>query len=156
MSHLLTRFFIFLNVQRIGFDTSWQIRWREIHDVLRNFSEFWIFGKGFGAYAISRYRFQLGLTVDNAYAYLLWKTGILGLISFLFIHFMFFKRGISVLRKKIDPDEKIFVTTAILNTAGMMFIAFSNCSIAHYRFIFIWFALYACTEIIARRYEKIS
>jgi hypothetical protein len=34
-----------------------------------------------------------------------------------------------------------------------MLVAASNSSIAHYRLIFIWATLFACTEIIARKYE---
>lgn len=147
------RFYVFLNVQYLGFDLSWRIRWREIQSIFQDFGDFWLFGQGFGASSISRARYQLQLTVDNAYAYLIWKAGIVGLLSFLYMHFVFLKRGITTLRKKITSDERIFITTALVNTVGIMLIAISNSSIVHYRLMFVWAALFACTEIIARKYD---
>lgn len=148
-----SRFYVFFNLQQLGFDLSWRIRWREIQYIFRNFGNFWLFGEGFGAFSISRGRYELQLAVDNAYAYLIWKAGILCLISFLYMHFIFLKRGISTLRKKITSDERIFLITALVNTVGLMIIAISNSSIAHYRLMFIWAALFACVEIIARKYD---
>jgi hypothetical protein len=153
---LYFRFYVFLNFQQIGFDTSWRIRWSEIANVLDNFRNFWLFGQGFGAFVVSRARFEVQSTLDNAYVYLLWKTGIVGLTSFLYMHFVFFRRGFMTLRKKIISEDRIYLITAMTNTAGLMLIAFSNCSIAFYRFIFIWASLFACVEIIARKYDQSS
>jgi hypothetical protein len=150
---LYARFYVFLNVQYLGFDLSWRIRWREIQSIFRNFGDFWLFGQGFGAFAISRSRYTLQLSVDNAYAYLIWKTGIIGLMSFIYMHLTFLKRGIKTLRKKITSDDRIFITTALVNTVGIMLIAVTNSSIVHYRLMFVWAALFACTEIIARKYD---
>jgi len=150
---LYSRFYIFLNVQYLGFDLSWRIRWREIQYIFRNFGDFWLFGQGIGAFSISRGRYELQFAVDNAYAYLIWKAGILCLISFLFMYFTHLKRGIRTLREKITIDERILIITALVNTVGLMIIAISNSSIAHYRLMFIWAALFACVEIIARKYD---
>jgi hypothetical protein len=150
---IYSRFYIFLNVQYLGFDLSWRIRWREIQYIFRNLGDFWLFGQGVGAFSISRGRYELQFSVDNAYAYLIWKAGILCLISFLYMHFLFFKRGIAMLKKKITSDERILILTALVNTAGLMIIAISNSSIARYRLMFIWAALFACVEVLARKYD---
>ncbi len=150
---LYTRFFIFLNPQLLSKDTSWIIRWREIGDALQGLEHFWLFGKGFGASFITRCRYMIAIVVDQSYVYLIWKTGIIGLLSLLYMYFVFFKRGILTLRKKITSAERIFVITALLNTAGMMLIAFANVSIAHFRLMFVWAGLFAATEAIARRYD---
>lgn len=150
---LYKRLFIFLNPGLLNKDISWSIRWGEIKNALKHFENFWLFGRGFGVSQITRFRYVAQTTLDNSYAYLLWKTGVIGLLSLLYMYFVFFKRGISTLRKNILPDEKIFLVTALLNTAGMMLVAFTNSSIAHYRFIFVWAGLFACVEIIARKYD---
>jgi hypothetical protein len=150
---LYARFYVFLNIQYLGFDISWQIRWREIQRILENLGSFWLFGEGFGAATTSRSRFEMQLTVDNSFAYLLWKSGITGLLTFLYMYFAFLKRGFTALRKKISSQDKVFIITALANTIGLMLVGMTNSSIAHYRLILVWASLFACTEIIARRYD---
>jgi hypothetical protein len=150
---LYGRFYVFMNIHQLNFDASWRIRWLEIERVFQNFKNFWLFGRGFGAMTTSRSRLELQITLDNTYAYLIWKTGIIGLSSFLYMHFVFLKRSLATFRKRITENDKIMVLTAMINTVGLMFIGMTNSSLAHYRFMFVWAALFACAEIIARKYE---
>ena len=143
---------IFLNPDLLSRDTSWAIRWGEIAKVLKDIGYSWLFGKGFGASQITRYRYVVQMTVDNSYVYLIWKTGVVGLFGLLYMYFVFFKHGLKTLAKSLLPNERIFIITALVNTAGLIIVALTNASIAHYRFIFIWAALFACTEIIYRKY----
>ncbi len=149
-----SRILLFLNPSLLSRDMSWAIRVGEISSALKGLEHFWLFGKGFGAAQVSRFRYVTQTTIDNSYAYLIWKTGIIGLLSLLYVYFTFFKRALLTLRKRISEDERILLITALLNAAGMMIIAFTNSSIAYYRLIFIWAALFACTEIIARKYDR--
>jgi len=149
---LYSRFFIFLNLNRLSSDSSWQVRWREIKVVLDDLKHFWLFGKGFGVSQVTRFRYVTQITVDNSYVYLIWKTGFVGLFSFLYVYFMFFKHGLIALTKSLTTDERIFVITALVNAAGLMIVAQTNACIATYRFIFVWAALFACTEVIYRKY----
>jgi O-antigen ligase len=150
---LYARFYVFLNIQYLGFDISWQIRWSEIQRVLENFNDSWLFGQGFGTFTISRSRFEMQLTVDNSYAYLLWKSGIMGLLSFLYMYFVFLRRGVATLKKRVSPQDKVFIITALVNAIGLMLVGMTNSSIAHYRLILVWASLFACIEVIARRYD---
>ncbi|UCD06632.1 MAG: hypothetical protein JSV98_05225 [candidate division WOR-3 bacterium] len=155
LNTILSRLFIFLNIGRLNQDISWQIRWLEINDALQDLNKFWLFGQGFGASFITRCRYMLAIVVDQSYVYMIWKTGLVGLLSLLAMYYMLFKRGLSTLLKKITPEERIQLLTAIINTAGMMLIAFANVSIAHFRLMFVWAGLFGATEVIARRYDKI-
>lgn len=155
LTTLNARFFIFLNLEQLSADTSWKGRWREINHALKGLKHFWFFGQGFGASHITRFRFTRQFVLDQSYLYLIWKTGVIGLLSLLYMYFTFFTRNIKTLRKKITNDEKIFLITALFNAAGMILIAFANVSIAHFRLLFIWGALFASTEIIARKYTPL-
>lgn len=150
---LYSRLFIFLNLNRLSSDISWKGRWREIRSALHGLEHFWLFGKGFGVSQITRFRYVRQIVLDQSYIYYIWKTGVVGLLSFLYMYFIFFKRAISTLKKAITTDERIFIIAALLNTAGMMLIAFANVSLGHFRLMFVWAALFACTEIIARKYD---
>ena len=150
---LYSRLFIFLNLNRLSSDISWKGRWREIRSALHGLEHFWLFGKGFGVSQITRFRYVRQIVLDQSYIYYIWKTGAVGLLSFLYMYFIFFKRAISTLKKAITTDERIFIIAALLNTAGMMLIAFANVSLGHFRLMFVWAALFACTEIIARKYD---
>jgi hypothetical protein len=150
---LYSRAFIFLNLSRLSADLSWRIRWGEIRSALEGLQHFWLFGKGFGAWQITRFRYVRQIVLDQSYMYYIWKTGFIGLASVLYMHFIFFKRGMSALRKNLTKDDKIIVISALLNTAGMMLIAFANVSIGHFRLMFVWAGIFACTELIARKYD---
>jgi len=115
---LYTRIFIFLNLNRLSADTSWKVRWGEIKNAFIEFEHFWLFGKGFGVSQITRFRYVRQIVLDNSYVYYIWKTGVVGLLSFLCMYFIFFKRAISTLKKAITTDERIFTIAALLNTAG--------------------------------------
>jgi hypothetical protein len=150
---LFFRLSIFLNPNLLSRDISWAIRWGEINNAMRSLGHGWLFGVGLGASRVTRYRFVTQATLDNSYAFLLWKTGIVGLVAFLYMYLVFFIRGLKTLKKNISTNHRIIVTTALVNAAGLMIVAMTNSSIAHYRFIFVWMSLVACTEIITRYYE---
>lgn len=150
---LFFRLSIFLNPNLLSRDISWAIRWGEINNAMKSLGQEWILGVGLGASRVTRYRFVTQATLDNSYAFLLWKTGIIGLVAFLYMYAVFFIRGLKTLKKNISTDHRIIVTTALVNAAGLMIVAMTNSSIAHYRFIFVWMSLVACTEVITRHYE---
>jgi hypothetical protein len=153
LTTISSRIFIFLNIGELSLDISWQIRWTEIDDALQDIGKFWLFGQGFGASFVTRSRYMLAITVDQSYVYLIWKTGVIGLLSFLYMYFVFFKRGIGSLLKKISNQDRVFVLAAMLNMAGMMLVAMTNASIPHYRLMFVWAGFFGLTEAIARKYE---
>jgi hypothetical protein len=150
---IYSRLFIFLNISKLSADTSWQGRWQEIQSALSGLEHFWLLGKGFGVSQITRFRFVKQIVLDQSYMYYIWKSGFLGLFSVLLMYFIYFKRAFSIIRKKINDTDRIFLYASLLNTAGMLLIAFANVSIGHFRMMFVWAGIFGYTELLARKYE---
>jgi hypothetical protein len=153
---IIWRMEVILNPFSIFKDASWIIRWGEIKSALRplfqNFENL-LFGEGLGATTWSRWRFILKDTLDNSFAYLLWKAGLAGLISFLTLIILFFKRCIKLLKIN-EPEIKIITLTAILSYTGMLIISMTNSGLLSYRFNLIWGALFGIIEILYRNKIK--
>lgn len=153
MLTIVSRFYIFLDPTNIVRDPSWQIRWQEIIKALPLIKENLILGAGLGATTISRHRLILQITLDNSYIYILWKMGILGLISFLSVYYLIIKRCVFVLKSTEINQERVFSIAVLINTVGLLIVGMTNVCIAHYRFIFVWLAAIAGIETIARKYD---
>jgi len=110
-------------------------------------------GAGLGSTTISRHRYILQITLDNSYIYLLWKMGIVGLVSFLSIYYIVIRRCRLILKSSAVVRERIFAATMLINTIGLLIVGMTNVCIAHYRFIFVWLAAIAGIEAIARKYD---
>ncbi len=125
-------------LQNISADTSWKIRFSEIEIALQKWKENPLIGKGLGATYpnIHKYRGHFGL--DNSYAYVLWKTGIFGLLLFLLIYINFFWSGIKVYWKMNSDFDKFLIAGLVSGMAGMLLIAITNRCIILYRFNIIW------------------
>lgn len=149
---MLVRSSVFLSPKFLLYDESAVIRINELKETIEENKNNLLLGSGLGAVRITRWRDTKQLTVDNSYIYLLWKMGILGLSSFLFIYLIFFKHAFLLLSKPLTADEKIILISTILNFAGMFIIALTNASIAHYRFIFVWSIMIAAVESLYRKY----
>jgi hypothetical protein len=151
---IVARILFFISPSLAKYDISAMTRIGEIKDALSTLGNDFLLGKGLGYYEISRWRANVQLTLDNSFAYLYWKTGIVGLFTFIMVIFYFLYRCISVLRKKLMTDEKIFVLTVFLNMLGMVIVAFTNSVLVHNPIIIIWAATFAVVESIARKYEE--
>jgi O-antigen ligase len=132
---------------------SWLIREREISLALRDVIGQIIFGQGLGATIISPDRRFVLITPDNAYVYILWKMGVVGLISFLVMQFLFIKRCIFVLRRALVESDKIIALTGLLNIIGLLIVGFANACISQYEYLVIWTAIMGAVETTARKYE---
>lgn len=149
---VISRAVVFLSPQNLIRDQSWQIRWQEIVKIIPQIQRNFFLGTGFGATEISRLRFILKITVDNAYFYLLWKMGFLGLVCFLSIQLLAIKRCIIVSKRSLDTDEKIFSRAVLMNIIGLLFVAITNSCIVTYRLVFVWMTLISSIEVMARKY----
>lgn len=151
------RILVFLSPKMVQYDISAITRISEIRTAFSSVKNDFLFGRGLGDAFITRWRDSEQNTVDNSFAYLYWKTGIVGLITFLMVIIYFLKRCITTLRKNLLVEEKIFVLTSFLNFIGMLIVAMINVSLAGFRAILIWSATFAVVESIARKYDgKIS
>lgn len=144
---------VLLQVESMLSDVSYKIRMNEIVEALRTVKGDFLFGKGFGASVVTRWRFMEHATVDNSYAYIFWKMGIFGLVGFFGFYITYFLRSLRLLTLKISQEERIFIIAALLNFIGLFIVGLANVCIVHYRFILIWAACIGLIESIARKYE---
>ena len=152
---IITRGVVLLDIEATLNDASYMIRSSETVEALRTVKEDFLFGKGIGASVVTRWRLMEHATVDNTYAYVYWKMGILGLIGFFGFYAVFFLRSLGLLRKPITADERIFTISTLLNFIGLFVVALTNVCIVHYRFILIWAASIGFVEFMARKYERV-
>jgi ABC-type iron transport system FetAB permease component len=79
--------------------------------------------------------------------------GVVGLISFLVMQFLFIKRCIFVLRRALVESDKIIALTGLLNIIGLLIVGFANACISQYEYLVIWTAIMGAVETTARKYE---
>ncbi len=150
---VLSRLLVFLNPRLFSYDISWWTRKTEIALALKDFPRQFLFGSGFGATIVSPIRHFVLFAPDNAYAYLLWKMGIIGLLSFVAIQYLFVNKCFVILRRAQEPSDRILALTGLLNMLGLMIIGFANACISQYELLIIWTAIIAAIEITARKYK---
>lgn len=154
LTTVLTRSIIFLYPKMLRFDISAITRISEIKNALSTVGSDFLFGRGLGDAVVTRWREVEQITVDNTFAYLYWKTGLVGLISFIAVISYFLKRCITTLRKNLLTEEKIFVLASFFNIVGLLIVAFTNVCLAAYLIMLVWAATFAVVEVIARKYEQ--
>lgn len=152
---IITRGVVLLDIEATLADASYMIRANETVEALRTVKGDFLFGKGIGASVVTRWRIMEHATVDNSFAYVYWKMGILGLVGFFGFYALFVLRSIKLLKKSITADERIITIATLLNFAGLFVVALTNVCIVHYRFILIWAASIGFIEFIARKYERV-
>lgn len=152
---ILKRFISFANINYLKVDLS---AFQRIYEIKQAFSKLnglqWLIGRGIGDTIFSQVRFFTKHYLDNSYAWVIWKMGIIGLISFLTMFGIFFQRAFFLLRKCYDNEDMIYVMTIFLNIIGLMIVAFSNSCLVQYRFIVIWAVSIAIMETIYRKYRN--
>jgi hypothetical protein len=123
-------------------DASMNIRMSEIRRAL----DFWdnnivsvLFGTGLGSeYDTVDINRTYGYSVDNSFAFLLWKAGIIGLLLFVSIYINAIRKGFSLLRSDLPAEHRYAASALTAALIGLCFIAFTNACIVSYRFILIW------------------
>lgn len=150
---IISRGRVLLNIEATLSDASYIIRTNEIAEAMQSVKGDFLLGKGIGASTVTRWRLMNHATVDNSYAYIYWKMGILGLIGFVGFYIVFFVRGLKLLRLPISIDERIFTIATLLNFVGLFIVGLTNVCIVHYRFILIWAASIGFIEFIIRKYD---
>jgi|GEM_PF-1325205 len=153
LTTVFTRIIIFLSPKMVKYDISAITRISEIKNALSTVGNDFLFGRGLGDAVVTRWREVEQITVDNTFAYLYWKTGLVGLLSFVAFIIYFLKRGMTTLRKHLMAEEKIFVLSALLNILALLIVAIFNVCLAAYRPMLVWSATFAVVELIARKYE---
>lgn len=134
-------------------DPSLFIRFDECAQAMSKVKNIWI-GNGLGDFIFQRIRGVRANFVDNSYFFFLWKMGIIGLLAYLGVVFVFLRRCIFVYRKAPNDELKYFVIVAISSVVGLQFLAQATACVAVYEFNPVWAILIGTVEMIARRLEK--
>ncbi|MBN1780886.1 O-antigen ligase family protein [bacterium] len=110
-----------------------------------------IFGTGLGtSYESISIERAYPFSLDNAYAVVLWKMGLFGLIVFLMIYGSFYIRGFKIYLQSHNTQYKVIAASLMSGLAGLLVIALTNACIIRYRFIVIWVLIIAMIEIMYR------
>ncbi|MBN2200617.1 O-antigen ligase family protein [bacterium] len=141
-SVFLTLFQRLFSLTTVGTDASMSIRMSEIGRALDQWDDNIItivFGTGLGSeYETVDMSRTYGYSVDNSFAYLLWKTGLVGLMLFVFLYARAIVQGFSLLRLELPAEDRYVASALTAALIGLCFIAFTNACIVSYRFIMIW------------------
>ena len=142
----------------IGGDVSMNMRMLGIRRVMNQWQDSWInilFGTGLGA-AKKRiaYNDTYPFIVDNSYVFLLWKMGIVGLLSYLSLFFLFFKKGLYVFFHTTKVESKQLSSALMAGVAGLLVVGLSNTCLLLYRFIIIWALAIATIELLYRQEKR--
>ena len=138
------------SLTRLAEDESALMRMAEIKRALAQWRRNVLFGTGLGS-TIHRVAVNMKYDmVDNSYVFLLWKTGLIGLFSYLVVVVLFFHRGMTILKRTDDLDIHRIVISSLSGFAGLMLIALTNSCLVLYRFIIIWAILIASLEYYYR------
>jgi hypothetical protein len=136
----------------LSVDESMNIRLSEIHRALAQWDDTVVtilFGTGLGSRFESVDVARTGTAiVDCSYVYILWKAGLAGLLSYLWIVCVFFKRGLYVFRNSLDERSKRTVAALMSGYAGLLVIGLTNTCLVRYRFIVIWAFMLATIEML--------
>ncbi len=140
----------FETLLRVAEDQSALARMAEINIALEQWRGDILFGTGLGATIHRVATHMIYDVLDNSYAFILWKAGLLGLLSYVLMIVLFYQRGIAIFRKSGDTYQRI-VASALSGFAGLMLIALTNSSLMLYRFIIIWAVLFGSLEFLYSR-----
>ena len=152
---LLKRLISLVNFEYLQVDSSAYVRITEIKQALSKINGIqWLIGRGIGDTFYSFLRTKTKSYVDNCYAWVMWKMGIIGLISFLAIFVIFFQRSIFLLKKCAKSEENIYVMTLFLNIAGLLVVALGNASLVQFRYIMIWAISMGVMETMYKKYKN--
>ncbi len=139
----------------VSSDESLLIRVSEIQRALQQWNNNIItilFGTGLGASFGSTdiYR-TYTYSVDNSFAYLLWKTGIIGLTAFIALISTFFYHGLRKFYIINEHSTRVFIGAIICGMLGIIIIALTNTCLVSYRFIIFWALGFATIKILPVR-----
>jgi hypothetical protein len=137
---------------KLSVDLSANIRISEIKRALSQWDNNFInifFGVGLGAcYDSIDSNRTYTYSVDNSYAIILWKMGIIGLIIFLIILVLFFKKGLYIFIHSKNEQFRQISVSLMSGFAGLLLIGMTNSCLVRYRFIIIWALIIATIEVL--------
>ena len=141
-SVFFTLFERLFSMTTVGSDASMNIRMSEIRRALDHWDDSIVtilLGTGLGSeYDTVNINRTFGYSVDNSFAFLLWKSGLVGLLLFVSVYVNAIRKGFALLRSDLPAEHRYAVSALTAALLGLCFIAFTNACIVSYRFILIW------------------
>lgn len=150
-SSIFTILFRFATLLDIANDQSLAIRMGEISHAMQQWQHYPMLGTGLGS-TISPVTLihYSNNNVDNSYAVILWKTGIIGLALFISILVLVFKHGLYVFMHTKSIERQRMTAALLSGFTGLLVIALTNACLAFYIYNIIWAACFATIEILYR------
>jgi len=110
-------------------------------------------GHGLGDSATYRFfgQYATQTNVDSTYLTILWKMGIVGLIPFLVLYFLFLRRAFFIYRWEQNVFFKIFSIGILSAMTAFLILGTISPILITSRFNFLFAILFAVTEIVSRR-----
>jgi O-antigen ligase len=139
---------------RIAEDKSALDRMAEISIALGQWKQNVLFGTGLGS-TIHRVATHMRYDIlDNSYAFILWKAGLLGFFAYMAMIILFYQRGLTMFRKVADVHNQRIIASTLSGFAGLMLIALTNNSLMLYRFVIVWAVLFASLEFLYGKLKR--
>ncbi|HPR88756.1 MAG TPA: hypothetical protein PL181_12115 [bacterium] len=150
-SSIFTILWRFSSLLDIANDESLAIRMGEISHAMQQWQNHRFLGTGLGS-TISPVTLihYSNNNVDNSYAVILWKTGIIGLALYLSVLALVFKHGLYVFRCTKSIERQRMIAALLSGFTGLLVIALTNACLAFYIYSIIWAAGFASVEILYR------
>jgi len=136
----------------LAHDASLAIRLGEISHTLFQWKRNIILGTGLGSWISPVVLYHIPENhVDNSYIFVLWKTGIVGLLLFISIYGIFLHRAFYLFRKTVNSEIQQIAAALIAGVTGLLIVAMTNTCIVYYRFIILWALVIGIIEVLYRK-----
>ena len=143
-----------MTLQSVTEDISYFERFTEINVALRDWRHNPLFGMGLGATHIRAFQHLDVSALDNSYAFVLWKMGLIGLAFFLAIYGTGLWRMYQNFRLSKPVQEKLIWAAFVTALIGLLIIAYTNLSIVRYRFNIIWLLMIGLADRFYLHYHS--
>ncbi|RMG68362.1 MAG: hypothetical protein D6715_02465 [Calditrichaeota bacterium] len=143
-----------MTLQSVTEDISYFERFTEIDLALKDWQHSPWFGMGLGATHIRAFQHRDVFGLDNSYAFVLWKMGLIGLCFFLAIYGTGLWRMYQNFRLSKAVQEKLLWAAFVTALVGLLIIAYTNLSIVRYRFNIIWLIMIGLADRFYHRYNS--
>lgn len=139
----------------LEWDLSWAARTGEISIAFKQLGNgLFLIGTGFGSNILRLAAPVYSEYLDNSFAQIIWKMGVIGFGIYLIIIIMFFKRCLYLYHHTADVNVKIISISYFAGYIGLFMVGLTNRVLIGYRFIIFWALGIAIIEILYKKTMK--
>lgn len=126
------------SIREAQYDSSLAMRFEEVGRALFDWDSRLLLGTGLGS-AINRVAiFQTYDIVDNGFAHIFWKQGLIGITLFLAPFLLSIYYGLVVIIKGSKSESKMVAAALVSGLFGLLIVGITNTSFIMYRFTILW------------------